>query len=57
MSLTLIAMTGILVGFLCLVIGFFMEDSKGDASGANVVGERRSKPTKKKMVVHKRKAA
>src|SRR5882672_3067750 len=28
MSITLIAITGILVGFLCLVIGFFMEDTK-----------------------------
>ena len=42
MSLTLIAITGILVGFLCLIIGFFMEDAK---------------PMKKKMVVPRRKAA
>ncbi len=56
MSLTLIAMTGILVGFLCLVIGFFMEDSKGSAK-EHIVGEKRNKPMKKKMVVHRRKAA
>ena len=42
MSLTVIAITGILVGFLCLVIGFFMEDAK---------------PMKKKMVVHRHKTA
>ena len=49
MSLTLIAMTGILVGFLCLVIGFFMEDTK--------TVERRAKPMKKKVIVPHRKAA
>ena len=48
MSLTLIAMTGILVGFLCLVIGFFMEDTPP---------EKRVKPMKKKKVVSMRKAA
>jgi hypothetical protein len=56
MSLTLIAMTGILVGFLCLVIGFFMEDTQG-SRGANVVGEKKVKPAKKKIGVAKRKAA
>ncbi len=57
MSLTLIAMTGILVGFLCLVIGFFMEDTK-DSRAADIVHDRRvAKPAKKKMVVPKRKAA
>jgi len=40
-------MTGILVGFLCLVIGFFMEDAQ----------DKKAKPTKKKMVVPRRKAA
>jgi hypothetical protein len=54
MSLTLIAMTGILVGFLCLVIGFFMEDTK-DHSGA--VEAKKTRTLKKKMVVPKRKAA
>jgi len=54
MSLTLIAMTGILVGFLCLVIGFFMEDARDHT----VLHEpKRSKPMKKKMVVSHRKAA
>ncbi len=54
MSLTLIAMTGILVGFLCLVIGFFMEDSQDHS----VIREsKRARPMKKKMVVPRRKAA
>jgi hypothetical protein len=56
MSLTLIAMTGILVGFLCLVIGFFMEDTK-DTHVIDVTKDRRAKPMKKKMVVPRRKAA
>ena len=57
MSLTLIAMTGILVGFLCLIIGFFMEDVK-DSRGPGIPRERRSaKSKKKKMVVPKQKAA
>ena len=57
MSLTLIAITGILVGFLCLVIGFFMEDSKNSRE-ADVIHEKREmKPVKKKTVVSKRKAA
>ena len=54
MSLTLIAMTGILVGFLCLVIGFFMEDS---ASHSGIHEAKRVRNGKKKMVVAKRKAA
>ena len=56
MSLTLIAITGILVGFLCLVIGFFMEDAK-DPRVIDITKERRPKPMKKKMVVPRRKAA
>jgi hypothetical protein len=32
MSLTIIALTGILLGFLCLVIGFFMEGTEGGFS-------------------------
>jgi len=56
MSLTLIALTGILVGFLCLVIGFFMEDTK-DTRVIDVTREKRVKPVKKKMVVPRRKAA
>jgi hypothetical protein len=56
MSLTLIAITGILVGFLCLVIGFFMEDSK-DHSIIHEPREKHVKPMKKKVVVHHRKAA
>ena len=56
MSLTLIAMTGILVGFLCLVIGFFMEDTK-DSHVIDITKEKRVKSIRKKMVVPKRKAA
>ncbi len=56
MSLTLIAMTGLLVGFLCLVIGFFMEDTKESRSSDIVHAPRAMKP-KKKMLVGKRKAA
>ena len=54
MSITLIAITGILVGFLCLVIGFFMEDTKDQS----VIHPRtkRAKPMKKKVVSY-RKAA
>ncbi len=57
MSITLIAMTGILVGFLCLVIGFFMEDSKGHSIIHGSPRAKRAKPLKKKMVVSQRKAA
>lgn len=56
MSLTFIAITGILVGFLCLVIGFFMEDSK-DHSMIHESREKHARPMKKKMVVPRRKAA
>ena len=56
MSLTLIAITGILVGFLCLIIGFFMEDSK-DHSVIHESRKMQARPMKKKMVVPRRKAA
>ena len=55
MSITMIAVTGILVGFLCLVIGFFMEDAK-DHSVVHPQ-RKRSKPAKKKGVVQYKKAA
>jgi hypothetical protein len=57
MSITLIAMTGILVGFLCLVIGFFMEDSKSHSVVHGSSRAKRVKPMRKKMVVSQRKAA
>jgi hypothetical protein len=57
MSITLIAMTGILVGFLCLVIGFFMEDTKNISVIHGSPRVKRAKPMKKKMVVTQRKAA
>ncbi len=56
MSLTLIAMTGILVGFLCLVIGFFMEDTR-DHSVIHPAHGKPHKHSKKKMVVVRKKAA
>jgi hypothetical protein len=56
MSLTLIAITGILVGFLCLVIGFFMEDAK-DSNPVGVGRDKRAKAMKKKVIVPRRKAA
>ncbi len=56
MSLTLIAMTGILVGFLCLVIGFFMEDTK-DARVIDPNKDKHRHRMKKKIVVPRRKAA
>ena len=57
MSLTFIAVTGILAGFLCLVIAFFMEDAKGSRD-VGIFKERRAvvRP-KKKMVVQRKKAA
>ena len=57
MSITLIAITGILVGFLCLVIGFFMEDTNGHAVIHGSSRVKRAKPMKKKVVVHYKKAA
>jgi hypothetical protein len=56
MSLTLIAMIGIFVGFLCLIVGFFMEDAKGSSS-ADVIELKHSKPAKKKAIVTRKKAA
>jgi hypothetical protein len=56
MSLTLIAMTGILVGFLCLVIGFFMEDSR-DHSVMQPGKGRMHKAPRKKVVAMRKKAA
>jgi len=56
MSLTFIAIIGILVGFLCLVIGFFMDDAK-KSTPVGVTHERRAKSTKKKIIVTRRKAA
>jgi hypothetical protein len=56
MSLTLIAMIGIFVGFLCLVIGFFMEDAK-ESTPIGIHQEKRSKTRKKKAIVLRKKAA
>ena len=56
MSLTLIAMIGIFVGFLCLVIGFFMEDAK-ESTPMGVAQDKRTRTPKKKAIVTRRKAA
>lgn len=57
MSLTVIAISGILVGFLCLVIGFFMEETQESRPEAGEKEKRAPRASKKKMVVPKRKAA
>lgn len=56
MSLTLIAVIGILVGFLCLVVGFFMGDAK-ESGSIEAAREKRGKVMKKKIIVPRRKAA
>ena len=55
MSLTLIALIGILVGFLCLAIGFFMEDAR--TSTPIGLGREKRARMKKKIIVPRRKAA
>ena len=55
MSLTIIAMTGILLGFLCLMVGFFME---GTEDHGRVAGrEKQARPMKKRVMTNGRKAA
>lgn len=54
MSLTFIAVTGIVVGFLCLVIGFFMDEPAAQAAPK---ARRASRPARKKVIVPHRKAA
>ena len=56
MSLTFIAMIGILVGFLCLAIGFYMGDAKENTS-VGVVKANGAKTMRKKIIVPRRKAA
>ena len=56
MSLTIIAMTGILVGFLCLAVGFFMEEGNGHSVMTNVK-EKRVRRVRRRVVDHRRKAA
>ena len=53
MSLTIIAMTGILLGFLCLMVGFFME---GNESGSVNAGKEKRAPSSKKRVTRKKAA-
>jgi hypothetical protein len=46
MSLTIIAMTGILLGFLCLMVGFFMEGSQD----TSVVREKKARSVKRRGI-------
>jgi len=57
MSLTFIAITGILAGFLCLVVGFFLEDVKEPRAGGRSQAQRVIRPAKKKEIVPRKKAA
>lgn len=61
MSLTIIAIAGVLLGFLCLLVGFFMDTQEpvnriesGDSSRGR---ERRMKTIKRRAMGLKRKAA
>jgi hypothetical protein len=56
MSLTFIAVIGILAGFLCLAVGFFMGDTQ-PSNSSEVGREKRTGVTKKKVIVPRRKAA
>lgn len=49
MSLTIIAMTGILLGFMCLMVGFFMEGAETHGS-PNVPKEKKTRHSKKRLV-------
>jgi len=56
MSLTIIAMTGILLGVLCLMVGFFMEGT--DARPLTAPREKRvARPVRKKTMGKIKKAA
>lgn len=56
MSLTIIAMTGILLGILCLMVGFFMEGT--NARPLTTSREKQSaRPVRKKAMGKARKAA
>lgn len=63
MSLTLIAIAGVLLGFLCLLVGFFMDTTDRaaearEAASAKTHGrERRMKPIRKRVVGLRKKAA
>lgn len=56
MSLTLIAMMGILLGFLCLMVGFFMEGTEGRPMNASVK-EKRVHRIRRRVLSNARKAA
>jgi len=56
MSLTVIAMTGILVGFLCLAVGFFIEEGSSRSVTTNA-REKRVRRIRRRVVERRRKAA
>ena len=61
MSLTIIAIAGVLLGFLCLLVGFFMDtqEPSGRTDGDTKMPgrERRMKTIKRRAMGLKRKAA
>lgn len=54
MSLTMIAMTGIFLGFLCLMVGFFMDGSESDSLTQFSPSRTKKMRSLKKRVVHRR---
>ena len=56
MSLMIIAMAGILLGFLCVMVGFFMEATDGRDNATVPTHPKKMRSMKKRMVGH-RKAA
>jgi hypothetical protein len=56
MSIVLIAMTGILAGFLFMVVGFLMGDSKRRPN-LEVTAGKRVRAIRKRVILPKRKAA
>ena len=61
MSLTIIAIAGVLLGFLCLLVGFFMDtqepNGRLESRDIHKGRERRMKTIKRRAMGLKRKAA
>ena len=57
MSLLVIAVTGILLGFLCVMVGFFMEGADSRRGAAFGVRPRKTRAPKRRVVVPRKKAA
>ncbi len=60
MSLTIVAIAGVLLGFLCLLVGFFMDtqEEKGNVTQDRGAGrERRMKTIKRRAMNVRKKAA